>query len=86
MVGLKLNLHDASLPDLVLNPHIPEGVFSIIKYKTVIHLNRPGEEKLKIPLTVEIKKSNDGKLISEINGTPITKYGIRNLADFAETC
>jgi cellobiose phosphorylase len=86
MVGLELNLHDPSLPDLSLSPHISFATFSAIKYKTVIHINRLGEEKRHIPLTIEIKKSNDGKPITEINGIKIGKSGIKNLTDLAETC
>jgi len=58
IVGVHLNLHDDSLPDLSIEPMLPDELNDSLSFKRIIHYSMGKGKYKKIPLTITIVKSS----------------------------
>mgnify|MGYP001106203571 CR=1 FL=1 len=61
ITGLELALHDESRPDVRVSPNLPKEIGETLTFKRVVHMAKPGGGYREIPLTIDIKRSGDGK-------------------------
>ena len=85
VAGVKLALHDASKPDLLIEPRMASILKNTLTFRRFIHSRKSGKGYKKIPLTVELKNSSSisTKLI-KINGKPAGKAEIADVSKFKE--
>jgi hypothetical protein len=61
IVGLELALHDEGRPDVRIRPNLPRGIGTTLTFKRVIHAAQPGGGYRRVPLTVCVRRSGDGR-------------------------
>ena len=65
IVGIELALHDEGQPDVRISPNLPREIRETFTFKRVIHVAQPSGGYRSMPLTIDIQRSGDGKMLSD---------------------
>jgi cellobiose phosphorylase len=83
VAGIRLNLHDKTLPDLVVEPRVPEDLGNDLFFVRTLHLRRNSDHYRMIPLKLHVRRSSrDDVPRMLLNGEPCVEECVRDLAEY----
>ncbi|MEN6358013.1 MAG: hypothetical protein ABFD83_13125 [Armatimonadota bacterium] len=87
IAGLRLNLHDPSVPDLTVSPNLPAMLKDNITFRRRLFIRTDNGEYTVMPFTLRVRREGDGDRLASsrilINGQEVDEAAVRDLISYS---